>query len=62
MKNYYLFRDKCVKFKKREKNSRGYKVGGGIGVFVKKEMAHLVQAMPNENEDSIWIKLPKIFF
>ena len=50
---------KCVKFKKREKGPKGHKVGGGIGVFVKREIAHLVQAIPNSNNDSIWIKLPK---
>ena len=52
----------CLKFKKREKNWRGYKVGGGIGVYAKNEIAHLVQAIPNKNEDSIWIRLPKNFF
>lgn len=50
---------KCIKFKKREKNSKGYKVGGGIGFFAKHEIAHLVQAMPNKSGDSIWVKLSK---
>ena len=43
----------CLNFKKREKKTKGYKVGGGLGVYVKQDIAHLVQAIPNENENSI---------
>ena len=32
---------------------------GGIGVFVRHELSHIVQHVPNKNEDSIWIKMKK---
>ena len=32
---------------------------GGIGIFVKEAYQHLVQVIPNENQDSIWIKIKK---
>ena len=34
-------------------------VGGGGGRVVKKEIEHLVQVIPNDNEDSIWIQINK---
>ena len=30
-------------------------------VFVKEKFEHLVQAIPNKNEDTIWIKIEKEF-
>ena len=45
------------KQKIREKKINGPKVAGGIGVFVREEISHRVQAIENSNEDSIWIKI-----
>ena len=39
--------------------NRGPKMHGGIGVFVRHELSHIVQHVPNKNEDSIWIKMKK---
>ena len=47
------------KQKIREKKCKGPKVAGGIGVFVREEIDHLVQVVDNNNEDSIWIKIKK---
>ena len=46
-----------VKQKIREKKFRGPKIAGGIGVFVKKEISHLIQVVNNDCKDSIWIKI-----
>ena len=32
---------------------------GGLAVFAEEHIAHLVQVMPNKNEDSNWVKLKK---
>ena len=50
---------KLIKDKIRAKTHKGPKISGGIAVFVKKEVAHIVKYIPNDNEDSIWIKLSK---
>ena len=47
------------KQKIREKKFKGPKIAGGIAVFVREEMNHLVQVVENKNEDSIWIKIKK---
>ena len=49
----------CVKQKIREKKFKGPKIAGGLGVFIKKEIGQLVQLIPSDNQDSIWIKLKK---
>ena len=41
----------------RDKTTKGPKISRGIGVFVKKEISHLVEPIPNDNEDSIWVRL-----
>ena len=48
-----------IKQKIRKKFHRGPKIGGGIGIFVKEEFKHLIQLIPNENQDSIWVKMKK---
>ena len=45
------------KQKFRDKTTKGPKLSGGVGVFVKKHISHLVELMPNDNDDSIWILL-----
>ena len=50
---------KSIKQKIREKKSKGPKIAGGIGVFVRQELFHHVQAVPNNNKDSIWVKVKK---
>ena len=50
---------KLVKNKIRTKLHKGPKISGGIAVFAKKEIAHLVKYVPNSHEDSIWVKLCK---
>ena len=47
------------KQKIREKKFKGPKIAGGIGVFVREEVDHLVQVVDNNNDDSIWIKIKK---
>ena len=49
----------CKKQKIRGTKFKGPKIAEGLGVFVTKDMEHLVQVVPNKNEDSIWIKLKK---
>ena len=48
-----------IKQKIRKKLHGGPKIAGGIGIFVKEEFKHLIQLIPNENQDSIWIKIKK---
>ena len=48
-----------VKQKIRTKKFKGPKIAGGIAVFVKEEIIHLVQVLENKNEDSIWVKIKK---
>ena len=50
---------KSVKQKIREKKFKGPKIAGGLGIFVREEIDHLIQVVPNNNDDSIWIKLKK---
>lgn len=47
------------KQKIREKKHKGPKISGGIGIFVKEEVEHLVQVVPNNSPDSIWVKIKK---
>ena len=48
-----------IKQKIRKKLHKGPKIAGGIGIFVKEECKHLVKVLPNQNQDSIWIRLKK---
>ena len=48
-----------IKQKIRKKLHRGPKIAGGIGIFIKEDCEHLVQLLPNENQDSIWVKIKK---
>ena len=48
-----------IKQKIRKKLHGGPKIGGGIGIFVKEDFEHLIQLVPNENQDSIWVKIRK---
>ena len=52
---------KSLKQKIREKKFKGPKIAGGIGVFVRQELSHIVQVVPNNNNDSIWVKVNKKF-
>ena len=47
----------CKKHKIREKKSKGPKISGGIGLFVKGHVSHLVEVIPNNNDDSIWVRI-----
>ena len=47
------------KQKIREKNVKGPKIAGGIGLFVRDEIEHLVEVIGNENDDSIWVKISR---
>ena len=44
------------KQKFRPKNHKGPKIGGGIAVLIKQELASNFRLIPNDNVDSIWIK------
>lgn len=48
-----------IKQKIREKKFKGPKVAGGIGVFVRSEIVHLVELVENKCVDSIWVKISK---
>ena len=50
---------KLIKDKIRTKTHSGPKISGGIAVFVKKEVAHMVRHVPNKHNDSIWVKISK---
>ena len=34
-------------------------MGGGIAVFVRNEIKHMIKFVPNTNQESIWIKIKK---
>ena len=38
---------------------KGPKISGGLAVFVRNELSHLVKLVNNNNENSIWIKIKK---
>ena len=48
---------KLVKQKFRDKSHKGPKISGGLAVFTKNDLNHVVQVVPTSNEDSIWIKV-----
>ena len=50
---------KLIKQKIRDKKFKGPKIAGGLAIFVKEQIENLVQVIPNNNENSIWIKLGK---
>ena len=50
---------KLIKDKIRNKTHKGPKIAGGIAVFARKEISHMVKYVPNNHEDSIWVKLCK---
>ena len=43
----------------REKKHRGPKISGGLAVFVKDDLQHMVTEVITKNEDSIWIKIQR---
>ena len=48
-----------IKQKIRPKHHKGPKIGGGLAVLIKHNIAHKFQLIPNNNIDSIWIKTSK---
>ena len=44
------------KQKFREKNNKGPKIGGGIAVYVKHNIANNFKIIPTDNADSIWLR------
>ena len=50
---------KRVKQKIRKKTGKGPKLSGGLAVFVKNELSHMVTPVTNSHDDSIWIKISK---
>ena len=46
-----------LKKKFRVETHKGPKISGGIAVFVKNHLQDMVQYVPSENEDSIWVKV-----
>ena len=46
-----------IKQKIRNEKHKGPKVSGGVAVFARNHLVQIVQLMPNNNIDSIWIKL-----
>ena len=49
----------CKKQKIREKISKGPKLSGGVGLYVRKALSHLVEVIPNDYKDSIWVQIKK---
>ena len=50
---------KLIKQKIQKKVHKGPKIAGGLAVFVKYEIDHMVKLVNNNNDDSIWIKIKK---
>ena len=50
---------KLIKDKIRKKLHKGPKISGGIAVFARKEIAHMIKPVPTAHEDSIWVKINK---
>ena len=48
-----------IKQKIRKKLHKGPKIAGGLCIFVKEDCEHLVQLLPSENQDSIWVRIKK---
>ena len=46
-----------LKQKIRDKKTKGPKIAGGIGVFVKEEILNSVTVVENKNIDSIWVRI-----
>ena len=48
---------KLIKQKIRKKTHKGPKISGRIAVFAKNEISHMVDYVPSESEDTIWVKI-----
>ena len=48
-----------IKQRIRPKHHKGPKIGGGLAVLIKHNIAHKFQLIPKNNIDSIWIKTSK---
>ena len=48
-----------IKQKFRKKNHKGPKLAGGLAVFVKNELSRMINLVPNNHADSIWVKIKK---
>ena len=55
-KKIYIPGFTAVEQKIRTKRHKGPKISGGIGVFIRRSIAKNFQVIPNNNEDSIWLK------
>ena len=59
VKDVFIPGYKLLKNKIRTKTNKGPKIGGGIAVFIKDDLFDLAHVVPNNNDNSIWIKLQK---
>ena len=48
-----------LKQKIRKKLHKGPKIAGGLSVFIKPGISHMVKVVPNRNNDCIWVKVKK---
>ena len=48
-----------LKQKIRKKSHKGPKIAGGLSVCIKPGVSHMVKAVPNDNNDCIWVKIKK---
>ena len=48
-----------IKQKIRKKNHKGPKISGGLAVFARNDVISLFKYIPNDHEDSIWVKVKK---
>ena len=50
---------KLIKQKIRKKTHKGPKISGGLALFAKNEIHHMVKYVNNDHEDTIWVKIKK---
>ena len=50
---------KLLKNRIRTKTHKGPKIGGGLAVFIKDDLIDSAHVVPNNNDNSIWIKLQR---
>ena len=58
-KNLFIPGYKLLKQKIRKKTHKGSKIAGGIALFANESIFDSTHVVPNDNEDSIWIKIKK---
>ena len=50
---------KLIKQKIRKNLHKGPKIAGGLAVFARADIAHMIKHVDNDSNDSIWVKIKK---